>query len=792
MLNYELNFSTPPANLSPQNQNLEISNSTCSAGRNSKENIEDKLATLGRQSQITSLLTVGKSVFKGIPINHVSTATGEMSFAVNDISFAGSSPLTFTRVYSSNNNEDIGLGKGWNYAFNDKIIINSDTATLTSSAGERYQYVGKGYKNTEAGRTQDFVLKTSESALIQSFQQISENIIKEKNDLAEKTYEKFGDAFYPTRIKLFNNQEVFLERARDGRLSKISNNNDEVKLSWSEGQNSRLLSISDSTGRNVKFQQNSDELKSVKSVLDGQWKYDYSNGKLSKVTDPMNRIQLQVTYDNSGRAVQSGDGIGLTTFRYENNEHSLSTHTSITDSMNYVSVIEHNDSGSIKQIFDEEGSFVNFKYDSSNRLIAVIDENGQVASFEFNSEDKLIRKFVRSQGEESFQYDSKGNVSSINYGNRQVKIVYDGNNLPIERIITQDEIITKIKLDKNGNPERKISSDGRQTDFEYDSKGREIAVTYSKAGRFETSYNQAWKKSAEKMPSGLIYNFKYNADNQIIGKSDTSGNAVQAEYDQSGALTKIGNGKIWVKNTRDSFGRIIKVESSAGKSRSFRYDTRGALTQYTNAKGEKFDFSYDKRGKLKKAESPKVSIYDQSKTRKQNDVVYVKSNFSPKSVSAAQTDLSLCEIFSNDSFFVVNPEAVDWYELTLLCDPFAGLGEESTIEDFGMWEGEEAGSCYNNCMSAYNADCYRQGSDEFDRVVVNTVAIAGTGGAGALAYIGSYGGRIGGIIGGAIGGILGIYAGLKNAAKQGKNKEAECKRNFCNQRCSISMEETNR
>jgi YD repeat-containing protein len=623
---------------------------------------------------------VGKSVFKGVPINYVSTATGEVTFAVNDITFAESSALFFTRVYSSNNNEDTGLGKGWSYAFNDKIEVNFDKATLTSSAGEKYQYVGMGFRFTETGRTQEFVLKTDEPALVQGFQQIGDNLIKEKNALAEKTYEKFGDAFYPTRIKLANNQEVFLERARDGRLSKISNNNDEIKLSWSEGQNQRLHSISDSTGRSVKFQQNADELKSVKSVLDGQWKYDYSNGKLSKVTDPLNRIQLQVVYDNSGRAVKSGDAVELTTFKYENDGRSFSIRTSIIDSMNYALLVEHNDNGSIKQTFDENGSFANFKYDSSNRVTAVTDENGQVASFEFDSKDKLIRKFVRNQGEESFQYDEKGNVTSINYGNRQVKMVYDNNNLPIERNITQGEVTTKIKLDKNGNPVNIVGSDGRRIDFEYDNRGREIATTFSNGGRFETAYNQAGKKSAEKLPSGLTYNFKYNNYNQLTGKSDTKGRAAHAEYDQSGAITKVGNDKIWVKNTRDSFGRIVKVESSSGKSRNFRYNSRGALTQYTNAKGEKFEFSYDERGKLKKVESPKGVIYGKREIKKPNEVAFVKSNFSTKSSSALDLSIDLCDTFGGDGLIEPGTDLTYEIEPEVLCDPFAGSGG---FDDFG-------------------------------------------------------------------------------------------------------------
>lgn len=164
--------------------------------KNSKQDFADKLATLGRQSQNKSLLPVRKSVFKGVPVEYVSTATGELSFAVEDISFAGISPLFFQRVYSSNNNEDIGLGKGWNFAFNDKIEIDFDKATLTNSSGEKYEYVGEGFIFTKDSRTREFVLKTDEPALVQSFQQIGENMLKEKKRAGGKNLREIRQCFY--------------------------------------------------------------------------------------------------------------------------------------------------------------------------------------------------------------------------------------------------------------------------------------------------------------------------------------------------------------------------------------------------------------------------------------------------------------------------------------------------------------------------------------------------------------------------------------------------------------------
>lgn len=769
--------------LSARLKGSDVSSSPCSASIDSGQNFGDRLAALGRQSQNNSLLPVKKSIFKGVPVDYVSTATGEMSFAVNDISFDGSAPLHFQRVYSSNNNEDIGLGKGWSYAFNDKIIINFNKAVLIDGAGESYRYTGLGFNFTGESRTQEFVLTTDEPASVQSFRQIDQNTIKEKNELATKTYEKFGDAFYLTRVNLPGNQEIFLDRLSDGRLSKISNYIGEIKMQWSNGQNPRLLSISDNTGRTVKFQQNSEGLKTVKNALDGQWNYDYSNGKLSAATDAMNRIALQVAYDNDGRAIQSGDSVRRTHFRYESGGQSSAIRTTMTDSLGYALLAEHNANGSLKRVFDEKGYFADFKYDSSNRLTSVADENGQAASFVYDSNDKLTRRFVRNQGEESLLYDEKGNLSTINYGDKKVKITYDGNNLPVEREITRGEISIKVKLDGRGNPVRMETSDGNRTDFEYDDKGREIAATFSDAGRFETAYNATGKKSSEKLPSGAAHNFKYNADNKLTEKTDVKGNRVRADYDRSGALTKVGTEKVWVKNTRDSVGRIIKVESSAGKSRKFRYDARGALIEYVNAKNEKFEFSYDERGKLQMATSPKGVIFGQRKTKRPNEFAFVKSNFSFKSSASVQTDFNSCDTFGNDGFFMDGDTDLTFsvdLSTSLTCDPFGGgvsFGGSGGFGDVGF--GEPGSNCYTKCLNSYKQDCYDHGKAEYEKNVTNYVAAGCIGG-------GGLGTALGAVVGAVIGCSVGAIIGWLGAYQGGGAAEDQClieKRGRCREYC---------
>ncbi len=213
------------------------------------------------------------------------------------------------------------------------------------------------------------------------------------------------------------------------------------------------------------------------------------------------------------------------------------------------------------------------------------------------------------------------------------------------------------------------------------------------------------------MPSGSTYKSTFNADNKVIRTVDSKGNKVTAEYDQSGLLQKIGNGKFWIKNTRDEAGRIIKVESSAGKTRQFGYDARGALTEYTNSKGVVTKFSYTEQGKLKSAVSSKGVIFKGDNPQKSKEVAFLKADYSAEPLQF--DDFSQCGVFGDNfgsfsSTASVNDQTLDLSTSQMFCDPFAGMGSSFGVGGFlGSFSG--------------NQEC-------FDKLVCTTKIVACAGG----------------------------------------------------------------
>lgn len=83
----------------------------CAQGASPLERLEN-LATLGRRTQVTPFAPLSRSTFEGANINFVNTATGSLAFAVTDMELPGLMPLVFQRAYSSDRQEDSGLGVG--------------------------------------------------------------------------------------------------------------------------------------------------------------------------------------------------------------------------------------------------------------------------------------------------------------------------------------------------------------------------------------------------------------------------------------------------------------------------------------------------------------------------------------------------------------------------------------------------------------------------------------------------------------------------------------------------------
>jgi YD repeat-containing protein len=533
-----------------------------------------------------------KLYFRGRSVNLVSTATGRLSFAVNDLNVPGAVPLVFQRTYVSDRIADVGLGERWSFVYNDQIKVAGNAATLTDSSGSVTSF-------RRDGQSLRFVAPVDDPGVHQQFEMSGVDTIIERVAQISRVYKKIGEAYRLSQITS-SQVNITITHDRRGNITRIANNpGGAMSLQWSDEKDARLLGVTDSSGGHVSFRQDGRRLRAVIDSANAHWEYDYADGKLKRATDPLGRTLLRVRYDKAGHVIEAGDAVGVHRYDYNFTSGSVSQRTVVTDAMNAVTTYEHTERGALVSVSDDEGRSARIEYNAANRPVSVSDSQGNEAALAYDSQNHLVRQTVNGNTEREYVYDAAGRVSSTGDEAKHSALTLDAQGNVIASRSGDSANDFTATYNGRGQLTSVAAADGRTMSFEYDAKGNETARTYSGTGRFEQGYDAAGRKVVERLPSGVVYNYEHDARGRITKESDNRGRSVRAERDASGALVGLvaPDGK-WVRATRDEAGRIVKLSASNGRSRQFAYDARGALTDYTNAHGKRSKLRYDRRGRL--------------------------------------------------------------------------------------------------------------------------------------------------------------------------------------------------
>jgi len=561
-------------------------------------NLPEKLSTL-RHPKDSRLLPVIKSNSSGLPVEFVSSATGRLAFSTSDLKFGETSYLTFQRFYS-NGSEDIGLGKGWSFDYSDRIILNSDKATLISRAGEKLQFVRI---STKRGNKRTYASKQRRGLKVQGFQYIGDGTIVQDSYGSKKKYHKIGNKFYLSSVKDPNFRQINISRYKDGRISKISDGVNSISVDWSSRQNDKILSLSDNRGRRIHFEQKKGFLVKAYGFSGAYEQYKYQRGKLALVKDQAKSLLLNVRYDEFGRVIAANSYTH--SIRYAYNWSSGSKIMKATTSGGYSIFYDHSKSGFIKHIYDAQGTLAKFHYDSHNLLTEISNDKQTMSSFEYNKDGRVIKLRNSGKSDTSLAYDSSGRIANTITNGTKTTFSYDSNGILERRKSTRYGSGAETTFDRLGRVAFIKTSAGKEIRNEYDIAGNLTVIDMSGAGRHKTSYNIFGQKIREQLPNGKIVTYQYNSSGKIAKIFDNAGYKLTAEYDSSNRVTKIFNDQQWFKIKRDKEGRITQTENSKGKKREFSYNSQGALIQFRNTKNVKYNFSYTVRGGLKELTNSK-------------------------------------------------------------------------------------------------------------------------------------------------------------------------------------------
>jgi RHS repeat-associated protein len=417
-------------------------------------------------------------------------------------------------------------------------------------------------------------------SIVHSGDKIEKVAIGDKELLAY-SYNRQGSI---STIKTYSGMSASYQYNEKGLLTEAKNE-DLLTTHYAYDEKDRLVNITFETGEfiGLTYHGETGSVKSVKRV-DGIVQYDYdtdTNGlvKETVITHPTGIEKISV--ENSGKTIRH------------------------TDLMENISE-SHYEDGRLARYVDAKGFAVDYKYDSSGRLVQILSPDGGKTTFSYLDETSLVRKqnlpngstveffyndkkqLVKRQGPGdfivSYSYNNMGLMESLSYGQGEKKFwkkyVYD------------------LQSDM-GLPLEETDSMNRSTKYKYDSRGKITGVVDPLGKSVIFQYNENGLLTEVSNLSGVVSSRKYDKNLRLVEVLDHFGFSTKLSYDNKGNLEMVDYPKGTSEILKyDNTGLLRSVLDSNGNWRSYEYNKLGSITKKPESNGETTNYRYDGYGNL--------------------------------------------------------------------------------------------------------------------------------------------------------------------------------------------------
>jgi RHS repeat-associated protein len=377
-----------------------------------------------------------------------------------------------------------------------------------------------------------------------------------------------------------NGVKVRLEHNTAGQLIRVFDHFDTAILNVTYN-GTVLNSISDYTGRLVRYIYDGTLLKEFRDVDDKSYFYTYnSDNQLLTIKDPENRI-TKVTYASSfpvtGIAVPPGIGFSGRAGR----DFRVSKVGLLENSENEKTIYDYDFSRG-GQLFSvvittPEKRKLEYRYDVSGRLVTQVD--GTVGEFDRRTDGPYLEYVKNERGLITrYEYDSYRNITHIEYPNNTME---SWKYLPTFSYVTEH-------TDAKGIVNR----------YQYNNTGQVIE-----------------RHMAVGMPEEQMDTYNFDSYGRLIKSTkrvslsapDFEKDAVTTyEYDNYGNRTQItdAEGNVWKYSDFDAMGNARQTTDPRNHVRTMEYSKQGWLRKSTNTLGYVSEMRYDLVGQLIESVTP--------------------------------------------------------------------------------------------------------------------------------------------------------------------------------------------
>lgn len=267
---------------------------------------------------------------------------------------------------------------------------------------------------------------------------------------------------------------------------------------------------------------------------------------------------------------------------------------SITDRYgNRITVMRANGStsGNITRLVSPNGRWIEFTYDTSNRVKTATDNLGRVARYDYDVTGRLIKVTNLKGGVTEYTYDTAHRMLTVKDPrlNRKVLNEYDANG----------RVKTQTYADNTSNSfTYTLDATGKviQTDVSHE-RGDIRRITYSANGYTLTNTYALGK------PEQQTITYERNASNLVTKVTDALGRITEYQYDTKGNVTKLtrmfgtASATSWTYTYEPVFTQLKTVTDPLARTTTLAYDSKGNVQQISDPLGNKTTFTYDLLGR---------------------------------------------------------------------------------------------------------------------------------------------------------------------------------------------------
>jgi len=308
-------------------------------------------------------------------------------------------------------------------------------------------------------------------------------------------------------------------------------------------------------------------------------KYD-ANGKIEEKTD-FNGDTVKYEYDSKGYIARKVLPDGTS----EAYTYTISGQWSTAKDARGTTSYEYDNRNRLIKQMNPDGTFISYTYDGVGNRIGLTSPSGTI-KYSYDKLNRLSTVTDADGGVTTYGYDALGNRKSIKYPNGTfVEYTYDSVNR-LKSVVNKKvdgEIIASYTytLSPSGNRTKVQENNGRTIEYLYDDTYKLVEEKISDLKTGNSSITYTYDKVGNRLTkesNGITVEYKYDDNDRLVSEGDST-----LSYDKNGnLLSKSGNNNITYRY--DCQNRLIEAKVTAGAVTStvtYSYDINGARVKKT-------------------------------------------------------------------------------------------------------------------------------------------------------------------------------------------------------------------